>query len=272
MWSKLKRFILSKFFVKQIGFVILFYLTVVFLTLVYLDVSTNHGEKIKVPALTGLHVDQAKAKLEELGLEYQILDSIYRPELPVGTVLEQLVDPTDSSGVYVKTGRIIGLRLSKKFELVAMPSLLNKQVQFAQDILKRRGLNSIIQYRPTTEANGSVLDQLFNGVQIKEGTKVPIGANITLIVGQNDQGEAIPIPNLVGLYLGEALTVLDTLGIEKEVINCVNCANNQDSTGRPITRQTPEFYEGGTVFKATQITITIEVADPNNDVIRPEDN
>lgn len=272
MWNKIKKFIFSKFFVKQIGLIILFYLTVVFFTLLYLDLSTNHGEKIRVPELRGLQVEQAKAKLEELGLQYQILDSIYRPELPVGTVIEQLVDPTDSSNVYVKSGRTIGLRISKKFELVPMPSLINKQIQFAEDILKRRGLKCIIQYRPTTEANGSVLDQLFNGLQIKEGIKVPIGSNITLIVGQNDQGAPIPIPNLVGLYLGEALNILDTLGVQNVVINCVNCTNNQDSTGRPITRQTPEFYEGGTIFKATQITITIEVADPNQDVLRPEDN
>lgn len=272
MWDKIKQFVLSKFFVKQIGLVILFYLTAIFVTLVYLDVSTNHGEKIRVPTLINLHVDEAKAKLEELGLNYQILDSIYAPKLPVGTVLEQLVDPTDSSGVFVKTGRCIGLRLSKKTELVPMPSLINKQVQFAQDILSQRGLKSNIQYRPTTEANGSVLDQLYNGIQIKEGTMVPIGANITLIAGQNDQGEEIPVPNLVGLYLGDALTVLDNLGIENVLINCVNCLNYQDSTSTPITRQTPEFYEGGTIFKATQITITIEVVDPNNDVIRPEDN
>ena len=272
MWNKLKKFVISKFFVNQIGLLILFYLVAVFFTLNYLDVSTNHGEKIKVPNLKDLHVDQAKSKLDELNLGYQILDSIYRPELPVGTVLEQLVDPTDSSGVYVKTGRIIGLRLSKKFELVAIPSLINKQVQFAQDILKRRGLNSIIQYRPTTEANGSVMDQLFNGIQITEGTKVPIGSNITLIVGQNDQGKPIAIPNLVELYLSDALIVLDSLGLKNIVINCVNCSSNQDSTGTPISRQTPEFYEGGTIFKATQITITIEAANPNNDVIRPEDD
>ena len=104
MWNKLKKFVISKFFVKQIGLLILFYLVAVFFTLNYLDVSTNHGEKIKVPNLKDLHVDQAKSKLDELNLGYQILDSIYRPELPVGTVLEQLVDPTDSSGVYVKTG------------------------------------------------------------------------------------------------------------------------------------------------------------------------
>jgi hypothetical protein len=65
---------------------------------------------------------------------------------------------------------------------------------------------------------------------------------------------------------------LDSLGLKNIVINCVNCSSNQDSTGTPISRQTPEFYEGGTIFKATQITITIEAANPNNDVIRPEDD
>jgi beta-lactam-binding protein with PASTA domain len=95
----------------------LFYLVMVFATILYLDFATNHGEKIAVPNLVGISGERAKNRIEELDLTYQILDSIYDPSLPEGTVVEQLVEPTSLSQVYVKSGRIIGLRLSKKSQL-----------------------------------------------------------------------------------------------------------------------------------------------------------
>ena len=104
MIQKIKGFILSKHFLKHFGMVVLFYLVIVFGTILYLDFSTNHGEKIEVPNLVGLNGEDAKQKIEELGLEYQIVDSIYDPKAPEGTVVEQLVEPTSLSKVFVKKG------------------------------------------------------------------------------------------------------------------------------------------------------------------------
>ena len=125
--------------------------------------------------------EEAKKKIEELDLQYQILDSIYNPKMPEGTVLEQLVEPTGLSNVHVKSGRIIGLRLTKRTQMVEMPSLVHKQLQFAESILEQRGLRFSIQYRATSEANGSVLDQLFRGRRIKEGDRIPIGAVVNIV-------------------------------------------------------------------------------------------
>jgi beta-lactam-binding protein with PASTA domain len=58
------------------------------------------------------------------------------------------------SKVYVKTGRAIGLRLSKKSELVEMPTLVHKQIQLAESILEQRSLRYEIRYRSTSEENG----------------------------------------------------------------------------------------------------------------------
>jgi beta-lactam-binding protein with PASTA domain len=140
VFQRIKNYILTKYFLKQVGLVILFYLVIVFSTVLYLDFSTNHGEKIAVPNLVGLNAEEAKQKIEELDLQFQILDSIYDPKLPEGTVLEQLVEPTSISMVHVKSGRIIGLRLTKKNQLVEMPSLVHKQLQFAESILEQRGI------------------------------------------------------------------------------------------------------------------------------------
>ena len=256
--QKIKNFVLTKHFTKHVGLVILFYLVLVFATVLYLDLATNHGEKIAVPNFVGMNGEEAKKKIEELDLQYQILDSIYNPKMPEGTVLEQLVEPTGLSKVHVKSGRIIGLRLTKRTQMVEMPSLVHKQLQFAESILEQRGLRFSIQYRATSEANGSVLDQLFRGRRIKEGDRIPIGAVVTLIVGQNDQGEPITIPNFVGLTMSDARYIMDTLGVTSFSFVCPDCSTSQDSLAAIIFSQTPEFIEGSTVFKSTQFTLSMK--------------
>jgi beta-lactam-binding protein with PASTA domain len=271
MWEKIKStlrlvlpFMKTKHFWKHFGLVILFYLVMVFATILYLDFATNHGEKIAVPNFVGMPVNKAKQRIESLELTYQILDSIYDPKLPEGTVVEQLVEPTALSQVYVKSGRIIGLRLSKRHQLVEMPSLLHKQVQFAQSILEQRGLRFVIQYQPTQEANGSVLDQRYKGRRIKEGDRLPIGAVVTLIVGQNDEGEPIALPNFLGLTMTEAQYIFDTLGVGSYSFICPDCMTSQDSATARIFSQSPEYIEGTTVFKSTQFILSMQKGDGQN--------
>ncbi|MFY7945016.1 MAG: PASTA domain-containing protein [Crocinitomicaceae bacterium] len=259
MIQRLKDFIISKHFLKHFGLVILFYLVLVFVVSLYLDFSTNHGEKIEVPNFVGLNGETAKQKIEELGLQYQIVDSIYDPNSPEGTVVEQLVEPTSVSQVYVKSGRIIGLRLTKRSQLIEMPGLINKQIQFAESILEQRGLRFRIQYRPTSEANGSVLDQLYKGKRVKEGDRIPMGAVITLIVGQNDLGEPIPLMNFVGMSMDEARYVMDTMGVTSYTFVCPECSTREDSLAAKIFSQTPEFIEGTTAYKSTQFTFSMKL-------------
>jgi beta-lactam-binding protein with PASTA domain len=259
VFQRIKTFVLSKHFLKHFGLVVLFYLVLVFGMSLYLDFSTNHGEKIEVPNFIGLNGETAKQKIEELGLQYQIVDSIYDPNSPEGTVVEQLVEPTSVSKVYVKSGRIIGLRLTKRSQLIEMPGLINKQIQFAESILEQRGLRYRIQYRPTTEANGSVLDQLYNGRRVKEGDRIPMGAVITLVVGQNDLGEPIPLMDFAGMTIDEAKYVLDTIGITSYTFVCPECVTREDSLAARIFSQTPEYIEGTTAYKSTQFTFSLKL-------------
>lgn len=261
--SQIKIFILSKHFLKHFGLVILFHLFAIFFTIIYLNFATNHGEKIAVPNLVGLSAEEAKQKLEDLGLEYQILDSVYDAKSPLfkkpaGTVYEQLVEPTFSSLIFVKSNRVVGLRLTKKTELIEMPSLIHKQIQFAQSILEGRGLRYAIKYRASSEENGSIIEQLYKGQRIKDGMRISIGAVITLIVGQNDIGEPVNAPNLIGLFRDEALYILDTMGITSYNIICPDCITHEDSISAIIISQTPEYIEGATVLKSTQFTISMQ--------------
>ena len=241
----------------NLGLGILFYFIVIFSTIKYLDVYSNHGEEIAVPNLVGKKSSVAKMQLEEMGLSYEILDSIYDPSLPNGIVKQQMIEPTSISKVKVKENRIIGLRLSKKTELTEMPDLVFKHVDFAQGILENRGFSSRIQYKPTKEANGSVLDQKYNGKSITKGTRIPIGSEITLIVGQNEVGVLVELPNVVGMNYQDAISLLGSKGLESISTICNDCETLQDTLSAVVFGQSPEYIPEKTVERAQQIVVLI---------------
>lgn len=254
-WSDIKVFVSNKRFLKLVGWVVLTYALIIGTTMFYLDIYTNHGEQIEVPNLIGQRLDNVKNNLDELGLQYEILDSIYEPSKPEGTILDQDPNPTKLSQVFVKEGRIIRLRVSKKSRLVEMPSLVDKTQRFAESILENRGLKYRIQFRPTNEANGAVLEQLYKGQPVKEGARIPIGAVITLIVGQNDLGVPAEIPDLFGLTIFEAKDRLVAAGNFVYMPVCNDCSTYEDSLAARITSQSPEYLEGVLVPAGTTITV-----------------
>ena len=258
--SKFKNFFRNPWLILiliNFGLGFLFYLVVIFSTIKYLDVYSNHGEEIVVPNLVGKKSSAAKLQLEDLGLSYEILDSIYDPSLPNGIVKQQMIEPTAISNVKVKENRVIGLRLSKKTELKEMPNLVYKHINFAQGILENRGFSYKIQYKPTKEANGSVLDQKYKGKSIAKGKRIPIGSEITLIVGRNEVGVLINLPNIVGMNYQDAISLLGSKGFESISTICNDCETIEDTLSAVVFGQSPEYIPEKTVERAQQIVVLI---------------
>lgn len=257
-FAKLKAFIWTKHFLKHLGLIVLAYFVIISIVVFYLDFSTNHGQKLEVPSLVGKRFSAVKSSLENSELEFEVLDSIYAPNYPEGTILSQDPGPTDSTDVHVKAGRIVRLRLSKKTRLVEVPSLIDKSERFAQSVLKNRGLKYTISYRPTSESNGAVLEQKYKGKEIQEGTRLPIGSTIQLVVGKNQVGAAVNIPNLIGLTIIEVNERLVTTPHLNLFSVYSNCATAADSSQAKVTSQSPEFIDGMTIPSNTTITIQLE--------------
>ncbi|WP_343748489.1 PASTA domain-containing protein [Fluviicola sp.] len=256
--QKLRAFVWSKHFLKHTIFIVLTYFVVVGILILYLDQYTNHGEKIDVPNVVGLRTEGAQSKLEALELKMEVLDSVYRPELPTGTIVSQDPLPTSKSLVSVKSGRVIRVQVSKKSRLVEMPSLIDKSERIAESILKNRGLKYRKNYVPSSEANGAVLRQLYNGREIKEGTKIPVGSVVTLVVGQNSASQPVELIDLNGLTISEAKARLSGISLHILVGLCDGCSTAADTTTAVIYSQSPEYLEGVTVSPGTTITVSAE--------------
>lgn len=255
LFQRIKAFVWSKHFLKHTAFLLLTYIIIIGGTSIYLDFYTHNGEKIEVPNLVGKKFAAANVVAEELDLKIELLDSVYRPDLPAGTIVSQDPGASRQTDVYVKSGRIIRVQLSKRTRLVEMPSLIDKSERFAESVLKNRGLKYRIEYRSTREANGAVLDQLYKGDKIKEGRRIPIGSTITIIVGRNEAGVPVEIPNLVGLTISEARGRL--LGTSLHfMLTCPDCENAADSSSAIVTSQSPEFLEGSMAPAGTTVNVS----------------
>src|SRR5690606_5765046 len=99
----------------------------------YLPSTTNHGESISVPKITGMQLGDAEAYLEEQNLRYFINDSSYNSGRKPFEILTQ--DP--APGSKVKENRKIYVSVNMKNPpMIKMPRLVGGSVKNAELILK----------------------------------------------------------------------------------------------------------------------------------------
>lgn len=200
-----RKYLLSTVFFKQASIAVLIVVVILFLFLQWIGFSTNHGQEIVVPNLAKLSVEQAEDKLDDLDLEYVLLDTMdYDTNFPKFSVVKQ--DPT--AGEKVKEGRKIYIKINAgTFVSVSIPNLIEQTLRQAEPSLKAIGLEiGEIKYVPYI-GKDMVLKLSVNGRELKSGDKVMKSSKIDIEVGdgagqfQEDQqtmptdSTLIPVPN-----------------------------------------------------------------------------
>jgi beta-lactam-binding protein with PASTA domain len=217
------------------GFVLIVLLLLLFLG--SLDIITHHGKTMKIPAVVGQPIDQARKTLESQGFEIQIQDSIYNDTIPPLLVVKQFPDADN----LVKVNRTVYLTINRAVAPeVDMPNLLSMTFRNAEMVLRRYGLKlGDTVFRPDFARN-SVLDQEFKGQSIKPGTKIQQGSEITLVLG-NGVGLEFVVPDLFGITYREARAALSESGLI--VGSVVPDADVKDTANAFIYRQNPDRFD-----------------------------
>jgi beta-lactam-binding protein with PASTA domain len=197
---------------------------------------TGYGKTAKVTSVVGQSFIAAQQQLEKEGFEVVILDSIYVDSVAKLAVIRQ----TPEADEIVKAGRTIYLTINRMVPpQVEMPSLVGFSLKSAELYLQSLQLKlGAITYKPDFARN-AVLDQLFNGVPIAQGVKIPLGSTISLVIGTGLGGEETDVPNLVGLTYPEALNQLSLQGINLGSVLSVETI--KDSAASFVFRQTPGY-------------------------------
>jgi beta-lactam-binding protein with PASTA domain len=206
-----------------------------YLLLLSLGWFTNHGKYLTVPAVKGKTTSEAIRILESKGFDVVIQDSVYFDGQPKDVVIKQLPEPDAT----VKVNRTVFLTISRTVPpSIDMPKLEGLSLRFAIDILERNHLKlGDTIYRPDF-MKGSILEQQYNGARIASGTKVQWGSKITLIIGSGLESQQILVPDLIGLTLGEARSLLELKGIT--LASIVPISSVGDSVNAFVHRQNPE--------------------------------
>lgn len=158
----------------------------IWLTFLWMGWYTHHTVSIDVPNLRGINMEAAAEKLDEAGLRYEIIDSVYAPDLKKDAVTEQ--DPLPGSKV--KPNRIIYLVVnSLGTPKVKIPRLVDMSFTLAKALLKSNGLVlGDVEYKYDEIGHNLVISQKMNGRDVPAGKLVEKGTKIDLVVATNDQG------------------------------------------------------------------------------------
>lgn len=178
-------FIKSKSFLKQVLIAIVGVLVLIFVLKWWLGITTNHGQKIQVPNLDKLSLEEVEKKLNELDLAYVVIDSAtYNPDYPKKSVIEQ----NPEAGDFVKENRKIYLTLNpSKYRDVEIPDLNGRTRRQATTHLRSIGFIVGDDVTWVKDIGKDVVRGLkFKGEKIEPGTKLPKQSTIDLILGDGN--------------------------------------------------------------------------------------
>lgn len=194
----LKKYLTSRVFFGQVLISLVIIAVLSYLFMHWLTFTTDHGHEIAVPDLRKLTEEQVEDKLDELDLDYELLDSVdFRGDFPKYSVVEQ--DPMP--GTKVKVGRKVYIKInSSGFSSVRIPDLIDKTYREAVPTLKALGLEpGTITYVPNL-GKDMVLEMRYKGRNLKVGDRVLKASKIDLVLGdgkesyQEDTVDSLAVP------------------------------------------------------------------------------
>jgi serine/threonine-protein kinase len=201
----------KKIFIKILFIGILFFIFTILMDRLVMPWYVNLGHEIEMPDVIELSVDEASSVLNKHHFSIILADSVFDPNLAKGTIVEQNPYPF----AVVKKGRNVYLTVSIGKKPIIMPSLFYKSPRDAELILISYELslrNKLYEYNDAA-VEGVVIGQSYpQGQNIKKGSEV----DITISLGPFPKVRVIP--DLVGKSLQSAKMQLESMGVNKILI------------------------------------------------------
>ncbi len=227
----------------------------------YLPSKTNHGESITVPDLSGLQLEELEEFLLKRDLRYEVTpDSGFSADLPAYAVLSQ----TPKSGEKVKENRKIYISINAvNPPMIKMPKLVDGSLKNAQMVMESYDLKlGEIIYEPH-EFQNAVLKQLSGGEEIEEGTDVPKGTVIDLVIG-NGLGRPFEMPDLLESMQDDAEFIIKGNGLR---VGTVHQKQVEDKAAGLVIQQYPEA--GEQIRTGSRVDIWVVASKNDNDLLPP---
>ena len=264
---KLLRFIFSKFFWINVILATIVLYVVFYVTMSNLDNYTNHGVKIEVPNLKGLQLYQVQDSLKSLDLKYEIRDSVFSDDFPIGMVIQQ--DPlpnSDDFPNFIKPSRTIYITIVKRQErFKVVPDFLTNVTSknICKSKLEMLGFKVELEVKNHKDKD-KVLGLEFDNKVIKAGQKLPKGSLIKIVFGSGDKGQPIELPDFKGMNIYLALKKANDLGLDLEIHYYDSIKDLKDSNLAVIFQQypDPEINSKSLISIGSVVTIDANLSTP----------
>lgn len=170
----------NKFFWLNIIAMIVVVVVMVFGVLKWLDIHTHHGETVMVPDVKGMTVEEATKMFRNHGLVCVISDTKYVKDKAAGIIL----DLKPGAGDKVKEGRTVYLTVNTlDIPLRVIPDVAdNSSLRQAEAKLQSAGFK-LTEIQLVHGEKDWVYGVKYQGRQLTTGEEVPVGASLTLMVG-----------------------------------------------------------------------------------------
>lgn len=206
MWTKIKSVLTSKnFYLFISGIIALGALFLVLLDFVIMPAYTNYNEGVTVPDIKQVSLEEAKQRLTDYGLRFEVAERRSNSAYPADYVIDQM----PAAAEIVKPNRKIYLTVNTVANpTVKVPDVVNLSYRNARIQLENYGLKvGTVSYESSRFKN-SVLRQ-----SIPPGEEVPKGTLIDLAVSDGLGEKMVKVPDIIGLRLSEAQRELQKAGL-----------------------------------------------------------
>lgn len=217
---------------------LIFFMLVSLFFFVYLPLTTHHGETITVPDLRGMTAQQAEEALDARQLRMEISDSSYSDQYKPSEILSQY--PAPDAKVKKKRKVYIVINAATPPQ-VRIPDIIDGSLKNAVMLLRtlQIGIQDTV-YQPHQFSN-VVLGIKFKGKDLDKktlaaGVMAAKGDKIVLLVGDGMGDSEVEVPNLTGMPLEEAETLLKGYNLHLGTVEKVASGGEEGS----VIRQSPQ--------------------------------
>ena len=214
------------------------------------------GKDVKIPNVVGEKVEDAKSKLEGLGLK--VLEVTEESDQEKGIVLK--VDPNVDSTV--KTGSEVKLTVSGGEGQIKVPNFAEMNLDSVKRTLKSLGLElgTVDEEYSDSVPRGEVISQSPNANEsVDKGSKV----NVTISKGKEIKTTTLNIPDVSGKSVDEAKSILANAGVEANAVKG-EAAKSEGEAGKVYSQSQSGPFR---IKQGEKVTITINYY---GDYVKPE--
>ena len=170
----------------HLGAAVLVFGLIVFLVLRGINAYTLHNQTILIPEVKGLLMEDASVFLDNQGLRYTVIDSVYTREVKPGAIMEMI--PT--FGSRVKKGRIVFITLNaKSAQSAVVPDVKDLSFRQAFALIQAQGFTSVEIKYVRGQYRDLVLGVEYQGRDLGAGEFVPLTAALILKVSDGGREE-----------------------------------------------------------------------------------